>query len=143
MLSFKAKLAIYYLVAFGLTTVGVVLFLLKWFFTAWLVYIAATILCRQFLHPLPKAYRNIYRLRFANICLVIFSIIALSIGVFNVVYTFINPFAATLEKVTVYGFVAAFVFIIPVAVLSIREEIKAVIKADAETSTKEPEAGVR
>lgn len=134
MLSFKAKLAIYYLVTFGLMVVCIILFLLKWFITAWLVYIPAIILCQRFLHPLPKAYRNIYRLRFANICLIIFSILAVGIGVFNVVYTFINPFSAKLEKINVYGFPFVFAFLIPVAALSIREQIKAAIKADAEAN---------
>jgi len=136
MLNFKTKLAICYLVTFGFMAICIILFLLKWFLAAWLVYITA-ILCPRFLHPLPKAYRNIYRLRFANICLILFSIIALGIGVFNVVYTFINPSSATLEKMNAYGFPAAFAFLIPVAALSIREQIKATIKADTETSTKD------
>jgi hypothetical protein len=114
--------------------VFIILFLLKWVFTAWLVYIIG-VSCRWFVHPFPKAYKGIYHLRFANICLIIFSIIALGIGIPNVVYTFINPFSATLEKVTVYGLITAFAFLIPVSVLSIREEIRAAIKADAETRT--------
>jgi len=135
-LTFKAKLAFFYLLTFGMTAVWAIIFFLKWYFIAWLFYFVP-LLCRRFIHPFPKAYKNINGSKIANACLIIFSILALALAVINVVFANTNPFsAARLEKINAYGFIAFLVFLIPVVVMYIREEIKYAIKADAEASDK-------
>jgi len=136
-MTFKVKLTFFYLLVFGVMAVLAIFFFLKWYFIAWLFYFVP-LLCRRFIHPFPKVYRNIYGSKIVNAYLIIFSIMALALAVINVVFANTNPSfsAARLEKINAYGFIALFVFLIPFVVMNIREEIKYAIKADAEATAK-------
>jgi hypothetical protein len=131
-MTFKARLTFFYLLAFGVMAALAILFFLKWYFIAWLFYFVP-LLCRKLIHPFPKVYTNIYNSRIVIACLVIFSIAALFVAATSVLY----PLSAKRETINAYVLIAAFPFFIPVIVMTIREEVKYAIKADAETSVKQ------
>ncbi len=136
MLTLKVKLLLFYLFNLGFLVVLAVLFFLKWFFVAWPCFVIFPFF-QWILNPLPKDYKKIHSYKLVKICLIIFSIMALSIGGINVVFFYTNPFFRGLEKINEVGFIVAFVFLIPVVVVAIREDIKTAISIDKETENHE------
>lgn len=132
MLTLKAKLLLFYLFNFGFLVVLSVLFSFKWFLAGCLCLILFPF-CQGILRPLPVDYRKIFRPKLVKVCLIIFSINAIVIAVTNVVFFYTNPFFKSLEKINALGFIVSFVFLIPVAVAAIREDIKTAISIDKDT----------
>jgi hypothetical protein len=134
-MTFKTKLALSYFLTFVTIVVWSLLFFLKWYFIVWLFYFVP-LLSRRFIHPFPKVYTNIYKSKLVIACLIVFSIMAIAIAVINVIFANANFFSTRLEKINAYGFITAFVFLIPVLIMTIREEINYAIKTDAEKMIK-------
>jgi uncharacterized membrane protein YbhN (UPF0104 family) len=135
MLSFRQKLTLYYLLRAAIGVVFLTLFCVRRFVFAWLFY-CATIPLERRLHPLPKAYRNVYRYRFVKGMFALFIAIVLAIAVADVVFFITGRPPEYFERFNAWGLAVVLAVLVPVSVFVIREEIKAARQADADAVAK-------